>query len=74
MARTPFKEKWYLAMRKKLGVKTNAEVRAYMKKQAKKSRRNWQGTGYFAQLKRDNPDKLKELSREAAIKKHSNRS
>ena len=37
MARSSQKERWYESMRKRLGVKTNEEVRAYMRNQGKKS-------------------------------------
>lgn len=68
MARTPHKEKWYAGMRKKLGVKTNTEVRAYMKKVGMKGKKT--GTGGFAHMAENNPDRLKDISRKAALTRH----
>lgn len=43
MARTPHKERWYKAMKKRLGVQTNAEVRAFMKQSGAKAKRTGKG-------------------------------
>lgn len=71
MARADHKAKWYAAMRKRLGVTTNAEVRAWMKKQGSKAKRT--GTGGFAHLKENDPEKLKQLSKDAISKRWANR-
>ena len=63
MARSQHQEKWYQAMRKRLGVTTNAEVRAWMKKQGAKAKRT--GTGGFKHMQDNDPDKLKKISQEA---------
>lgn len=56
------KEKYYATMRKKLNVATDEEVKAWQREQLAKSRRNSGGTGGFAFLKKNDPDKLKEIS------------
>lgn len=56
------KEKYYATMRKKLGVDTDEEVKAWQREQLAKSRRNASGTGGFAHLKKTDPAKFKEVS------------
>lgn len=58
---------WFRAMRKKLGVETDDEVRAYMKEMGARAKRHH--VGGFHKLKKDNPEKLSELSRKAAQKR-----
>ena len=64
------REKWYRAMRRKLGVQTNAEVRAWMKKQGAKAdvKKRTEHAG-FAHMKEHNPERLKELSKQGADKR-----
>lgn len=66
MARTARKSRWYAAMREKLGVKTNAQVRAFMKKQGAKAKHT--GKGGFKHMKDNDPERLKAIS-SAAINK-----
>lgn len=63
------REKWFRAMRKKLGVETNAEVRAFMKKTGLKGKKT--GTGGFAHMQKTDPDRLSKLSSDAAKKRHA---
>lgn len=58
---------WFKAMRKKLGVETDDEVRAYMKEVGARAKRHH--VGGFHKLKQDNPEKLSEVSRAAANKR-----
>lgn len=60
--------KWFASMRKKLGVKTDEEVREYMRKQGMKGEKT--GTGGFKYLQENDPDKLKAISREGGKKRH----
>ena len=68
MARSSQKERWYASMRKKLGVKTNEEVRAHMRNQGKKSHNT---NGGFKHMAEHNPERLKQISSEAAKKRHA---
>lgn len=60
------KEKWFLSMKKKLGVETDDEVRAYMKEISNRSPRNSAGTAWFATLSKD---ELREIGKKGAQKR-----
>lgn len=46
-------------------------VSEYYRNLQKLSRENYKGTGGFASLKKTDPEKLSEISRKAAIKRHA---
>lgn len=54
------RDKWFRTMRRKLGVETNDEVRAYMAEKAKLA--SHPGTGGFHYLKKIDPERLKQVS------------
>ena len=58
---TTHRRKWFDAMKKKLGVKTDDEVREYMAKVGMRGKKT--GKGGFYYMKKHNPEKLKAVSR-----------
>jgi heme/copper-type cytochrome/quinol oxidase subunit 2 len=64
MGREHQRERYYATMRKKLGVETDEEVKAWQREQLAKSRRNRGGKGGFAHMKENDPAKFRALSAE----------